>query len=244
MRTIVISDIHGHLKELQSLLHQVLYSPHKDKLILLGDYMDRGRENKRTIAFIKKLQKENKNVILLKGNHDDSFVSAVNGLYEKEDLYTWAIYNGGYSTLLDYADYRDYSSLEDYIKYIRENHYDDVEFLSNLPLYYEDDKHIYVHAGINPVLRDWKNSLENEFLFIRDRFIYNDLRDVNKIVIFGHTPCFKIKNHEKNEPFFDYRNNALKKIGIDGGMGSRKQLNALIIENGEYTFEYVEDSIF
>lgn len=39
-RLFVISDIHGHEEGLVQLLHRADYSPRKDKLVLLGDYVD------------------------------------------------------------------------------------------------------------------------------------------------------------------------------------------------------------
>lgn len=42
MRTIVVTDIHGCLAELESVWEQAQFDPKKDRLICLGDLMDRG----------------------------------------------------------------------------------------------------------------------------------------------------------------------------------------------------------
>ena len=42
MKTIVVTDIHGCLEELESVLAQAGFDSEADKLICLGDLMDRG----------------------------------------------------------------------------------------------------------------------------------------------------------------------------------------------------------
>ena len=42
MKTIVVTDIHGCLEELESVWAQAGFDPETDKLICLGDLMDRG----------------------------------------------------------------------------------------------------------------------------------------------------------------------------------------------------------
>lgn len=71
-RMLIISDIHGCLYEWQELLTQVNYDSHVDQLILLGDYMDRGKYSKEVMYEVKNLV-ENHGVIALKGNHDQMF---------------------------------------------------------------------------------------------------------------------------------------------------------------------------
>lgn len=53
-RTIVISDIHGALKTYQKLLKKVDYKPGKDRLILLGDLVEKGDQSLATLHFIMK----------------------------------------------------------------------------------------------------------------------------------------------------------------------------------------------
>ena len=77
-RTIVIGDIHGCCQELKGLITLLLddgrYRPGHDKLIFLGDYIDRGKDSRSVIRYIRDLQKANGHVIALMGNHEDMFV--------------------------------------------------------------------------------------------------------------------------------------------------------------------------
>jgi predicted MPP superfamily phosphohydrolase len=57
----IIGDIHGHARELECLLDKLGYStdgklyPQGRQLLFLGDFIDRGPENRRTIEIVQKL---------------------------------------------------------------------------------------------------------------------------------------------------------------------------------------------
>ena len=76
MRALVISDIHGCLNEFLELLDLVDYQAGKDRLILLGDYVDRGPKSKEVVQKVMDLAK-NDNVVVLRGNHDQRIVTLV-----------------------------------------------------------------------------------------------------------------------------------------------------------------------
>ena len=67
MKTFVISDVHGCYKELKALLLALEeggeYNKNTDKLVFLGDYIDRGEDSRKVIELVRSLQKDNKNVI-------------------------------------------------------------------------------------------------------------------------------------------------------------------------------------
>lgn len=77
-RTIAIGDVHGCLYELQELLRFVGYRvSKKDRLVFVGDYIDRGPQPLETVRFIRGLQKTHGNeaVVCLKGNHEHKMIS-------------------------------------------------------------------------------------------------------------------------------------------------------------------------
>lgn len=66
-RTIVVGDVHGCVEELHDLLEAVRYEgPARDRLIFLGDLLDRGPNPVGTVAFVRMLGVE---VVL--GNHEE-----------------------------------------------------------------------------------------------------------------------------------------------------------------------------
>lgn len=99
MKTYAISDIHGHYKQLQSLLGYINYKDSEDRLIMLGDAIDRGPDSRLVMEFLLELNRAGRHVFL-RGNHEE-FVLA---LSEGNDYYlsTW-LYEGGFACLQSYG---------------------------------------------------------------------------------------------------------------------------------------------
>ncbi|WP_227779564.1 metallophosphoesterase [Paenibacillus sp. P13VS] len=68
-RTIMISDIHGCIDQLNQMLHLIQFNSIDDQLILLGDYVDRGPNIKAVVDKVIELVTEH-HAIALRGNHD------------------------------------------------------------------------------------------------------------------------------------------------------------------------------
>jgi serine/threonine protein phosphatase 1 len=65
-----MSDIHGETEILKEMLKMVNLDDKENKLILLGDYIDHKMQNYDTLIFVKELQEQNQNVVVLAGNHE------------------------------------------------------------------------------------------------------------------------------------------------------------------------------
>lgn len=235
IRTLVISDIHGCYDEFEALLSKAGYCPEEDKLILLGDYVDRGLKSMQAVEQIKSLQREH-GAIVLKGNHDQMFVDAM--LNNEDGLW---LNNGGFQTVESYCgldffeEVFDWNMYEQAKAFIVANHKDHLDFLQSLPFYYETDNHIFVHAGINPCYEDWKCQPENDFIWIREMFINNKNINTEKTIVFGHTPTL----HLQDAADIWFNQHSLK-IGIDGACAYGHQLNCLVIHDD---FEYATYSV-
>ena len=170
-RIFAISDIHGCYKPFYELVVNTLKLKKSDKLVLLGDYIDRGDQSKEVIDFIIDLSKEGFDITPLTGNHEVMLCEAYN---DQESLPLWLM-NNGMSTLLSFG-------IED----IREidNHY--LKFFTNLEYYKILGDFVFVHAGFN-------NYAKNPFLD-KNSMIWdcnlsydNPLLSV-KTIIHGHRP--------------------------------------------------------
>jgi serine/threonine protein phosphatase 1 len=207
MRTIVVGDIHGCYKELKQLIVDLEdnqeYNKDTDRLIFLGDYIDRGKDSYQVVQYIKELQKNNDNVIALMGNHEQM---CIDFMTQNTESWLW----NGYGVTLD--SYGNYAKLEK-----------DIEWMKKLPLYYEDEHFVYVHAGINPN-KPLKENSDYELLWERENFLYNRTK-FDKTVVFGHTPSLTVMGGYK-----PYRTSA-GNIGIDTGCVFGGYLTALIIED-------------
>ncbi|MDO3410265.1 metallophosphoesterase [Saccharibacillus sp. CPCC 101409] len=228
-RMLAISDIHGELDLLDRLLEKTGYDPAADRLILLGDYIDRGANSMQTLERVIELHAGG--AAALMGNHEDLMLRALDGGGE-EDWSRWVVRNGGFATLQSYGfseselrvmpgpDFRrpelNSPVLERHLKFVR-----------GLDLYYETPDVIYVHAGVEPG-RDPADSPASQLVWIREEF-HRGYRG-EKTVVFGHTPTQGLHGDLDNNSIY-YGTNRI--IGIDGGAVFGGQLNAIDMTSGE-----------
>ena len=226
-RILAISDIHGHYDELVRLLELSNYNSNEDQLVLLGDLVDRGSQNMKTLFYVRELEKDG--AIVLMGNHDSAAHLSMNELlttgYGIETKTHVNCING-------YETYNEFIKLSDVNQKIARN------FLKSRPLYYEYDKYIFVHSGVSPD-RPLNENNEDVLLWSREEF-YEFKAYENKIIIFGHTPVKYLNKNNENRVWFDRIHN--DKIGIDCGCFFSKILGCLEIdlETGRYDTYYVK----
>ena len=69
---IAIGDIHGSIAALKKLMRAIKakYDLKKVRLVFLGDYVDRGEDNKATLEYLIQLKKKYPHFVFLMGNHD------------------------------------------------------------------------------------------------------------------------------------------------------------------------------
>lgn len=169
MRELVIGDIHGCNDALGRLLELVAPLP-GDRLIFLGDYVDRGPDSRGVIERLIALEESGRyETIFLKGNHEAMLLD-----YLETGNLLWLI-NGGDATLRSYGCDRTLS--------LPVAHCD---FLGRLRLWYETDTHIFVHAGLRPGL-PLQEQREEDILWIRGDFL-DTPGGWGKTVVYGHTP--------------------------------------------------------
>lgn len=68
-RIICVSDIHAHYDEFARLLRKCDYNNESDYLFILGDILEKGRQNIETLHFIQKLSHDKK-CVCIKGNNE------------------------------------------------------------------------------------------------------------------------------------------------------------------------------
>lgn len=166
-RLLAIGDIHGCYHSLQELLRQVAPTA-SDRLIFLGDYVDRGPDNCAVLDYLCQLQQQWPQTICLRGNHDQMFMDYLQGNYTEMFLF-----NGGNATLDSYRPHE-----------VPENHR---RFLQQLPLYWQEDGFVFVHAGIRPGIPLQAQAVD-DLLWIREEFLQTEQPLPGYTVVHGHTP--------------------------------------------------------
>jgi serine/threonine protein phosphatase 1 len=212
MKTLVFGDLHGHYDEIKKLIGLVKPNNH-DTLIFLGDYIDRGKQSFEIIEYMLELNQQY-NCIFLKGNHEEMFMDYMSGI--NNELY---LYNGGDMTISSYSNHG--FDIGPYTHYTNRTYpKTHLDFFADLKLYHEDEKYIYVHAGLFPNGTPLKKQSQNMLLWIREPFISSQ-QNFGKKVIFGHTPFSKPLNMEN-------------KIGIDTGIAYGGKLTCVILPDEKF----------
>lgn len=212
MTIFVVPDIHGEYEKLLKLMDKI----HKerkpeDKIVFLGDYIDRGNKSKEVINYIFDLKSNDENVITLLGNHDDAFWQNIEEI-ERLDIYNveWfarycietlesygidtaplksfelnqnEFYRNYFDKFID--DIKDFKTTEDYKKF--------KILMVNCQNYHKEGKYIFSHSGgIH-----WK-PIEEQTL---DQLLWS--RDFQKrkdgfVHVCGHTPTISGEVEEHN----------------------------------------------
>lgn len=167
-RQYAIGDVHGHYCALTALLN-ALELQEGDQVTLLGDLIDHGPDSRKVLD-------------LLMGNHSGIELRSVQGNHEAmllaavadDDVERHWLRYGGDATLVSFGVERAADISEHYLNYLRE-----------LPLWFEDDRHVYVHAGVEP---DLAMSSQTESV-LQWQHLNKPVRlHSGKTLVHGHTP--------------------------------------------------------
>lgn len=202
--TYVIPDIHGKYDCLRAICKRILPLRDSDKIIFLGDYIDRGPDSAKVVEYVITLVKKfGDRVIPLIGNHEWLMLAAIGEIahnWEKDLPSPFAVWmqEGGRKTVESYAkttsiDLSDTLSLppERVSDLISKHH---IDFLKNETyLYYETNDCIFVHGGCDPTQPLDPSWMET---FIWDRSLFQMAKSFvsagkeipwDKTVICGHS---------------------------------------------------------
>lgn len=194
-----MSDIHGELESFIQALHVVNLDDSDNKLILLGDYINRGQKSSETLYYVKQLQDQYPSqVIVLRGNHEDMLLEQLKSGYDVQDLDVAElkkfVSEQEYAALLETEAQNPKRLLEALIKNIKTNHQAILNWLENLPYYYETEKQIFVHAGIDEEAEEfWKWGSDNYYFASKFPHV---LGPFYKDIIAGHISTSTITGDE------------------------------------------------
>jgi serine/threonine protein phosphatase 1 len=204
MRTLAISDVHGCWRALQALLKAVEVQP-DDRVITLGDYVDRGPQSREVLDFLIEWHQKG-NLVALRGNHDQMMIDA----RRTGELWLW-LNCGGMATLTSYAPVAD-------VEEVPEPHW---HFLENaLVNYHETDTHLFVHATVLP---DLPLNEQPDSALLWEKLEKPKPHCSGKILICGHT------RQTSGEPW-----NLGHTICLDTNVYAGGWLTCLEVETGHY----------
>lgn len=193
-RIFAIGDIHGCFDKLEKLMGLLPLQHENDRLVFIGDYIDRGPRSRDVVDFVIDIRKRFEKVTCLLGNHESMLLQYLN--HPCEESRSLFFLNGGDATAASY-EYRIQEG-EKMLDIPTEH----LDFFRTLHLFYETPEYIFVHAGLRPGI-PLREQSPDDLVWIRHKFIYSDF-DFGKAVVFGHTPF--------SRPLIEDN-----KIGIDTG---------------------------
>lgn len=171
-----ISDIHGNNKALNNVLTKIDLSNKNNKLICLGDYIDRGKDSKSVLYKLMELDKNYPNqVVILMGNHDLWFLEFLNN--PSKGVFLAFLKDIDYNiTIKSLLDENQFNVFIQHIKHdgvrvaakyaaqrIKDNHPYLIEWLESKHnnLYYETDNQIFVHDGVDESAQEFWSIVSN-----------------------------------------------------------------------------------
>lgn len=197
-----IGDIHGRLDKLDALLRALPLAP-GDRLVFLGDYVDRGPASAGVVDRLVELADVVPCTFLL-GNHESMFLDYLGWRgpsYFGSDVF---LANGGDTTLASYG-----FGTEPEAARLPAKH---EAFYRALRLHHVEGAYVFVHAGLGKTLAragdiEWALHHARVEELLWDRTQTDVQHDLGVTVVYGHTP----------RPDFQVRWNLPYSIGIDTG---------------------------
>lgn len=170
-RIFAIGDIHGCYKTLYELVFNRIRLEKTDRLIMLGDYIDRGSMSRQVIDLIMNLQEEGYDVVPLSGNHEWMLLSS----YDNHDMLPLWLMNDGQTTIESFG-------LDEISGFSRTY----IGFFRNLKYFHREENLLFVHAGFNDEAED--PFADRESMIWESRFSYSNPVFTNTRIIHGHRP--------------------------------------------------------
>ena len=225
-RVVVITDIHGCFDECLHLLDKLEFDRSRDRLINLGDMIDRGPKIYEVLEFFHALKEEmGDRCVLIRGNHEQMMLDATGG--SRQDRKLW-YYNSGEKTVFSFISHKHK------INEFR-------EWYDSMPLYYREERFQCAHACM-------KN--EDPGKNDRDTLIWGrDTDYAGKLLLTGHTPYRIPLYFHGDDPVGSITEGqwgALPEkgmIALDTGCVYGNRLTGMVIEGNRFRVESVSSTV-
>ena len=236
-----IGDVHGYADTILALLDSLNLSS-RDRVVLLGDLVDRGPRSCEVI----RIARENPQIFSVLGNHEEMMLNSfdVDNIETMTAQQTNWFYVGGRATNQSYIDEftNSQGQIDDFDLRMRVGK--DLAWLDSLPHHIVLDDFRLVHAGYSPWDGDLDLQSTDTLMWIRGEF-HNSITPVDekRTVVFGHSTVlgFGLKQTEIWKSEAELQNSRPAAIGIDSCCygGKDPQLTAFNLQTGDFVKQRV-----
>ena len=236
-----IGDVHGYADTLLALLDSLDLSS-RDRVVLLGDLVDRGPRSCEVI----RIAREDPQIFSVLGNHEEMMLNSfdVDNIETMTAQQTNWFYVGGRATNQSYIDEftNSQGQIDDFDLRMRVGK--DLAWLDSLPHHIVLDDFRLVHAGYSPWDGDLDLQSTDTLMWIRSEF-HNSITpvDEDRTVVFGHSTVigFGLKQTEIWKSETELQNSRPAAIGIDSCCygGKDPQLTAFNLQTGDFVKQRV-----
>ncbi|CAM4227155.1 metallophosphoesterase [Listeria booriae] len=216
-----VGDIHGELALFESLLTH--WQPEKERLLSVGDLIDRGPDPGAVVRKAMRLTREH-DAIFLRGNHENMLLD---WLAEPNEKMMYYISQGGMETIESLLKHKHDAKMTpgELARCVEEEAAAELAFIRERPYYYEWGDFVFVHAGVDLTLADWKETSKHDMVWIREPF-QEGTNKTGKTFVVGHTPTEAL--NPDGSPAIWY-NADRSIIDIDGGAVFGGALHGVVI---------------
>lgn len=160
MGVLIVGDVHGCYHTLKALV-KTHWQPERDRLVLIGDLINKGMHSARALKYAFKLQKQYpQQVTLIRGNHEQWFLEHYNSRSQAKN----------YRSLC-----ADFEAIELSPKEVARQ-------LKNMPLHWQNEALFVSHAGLSDSAKDPYDPSDINGL-LKNR---KALKPLSKVQVIGH----------------------------------------------------------
>lgn len=163
MKIFCMSDIHGCLEPFLKALEDIDLDSEDSRLVLLGDYIDRGPESLGVLETVMGLQERcGERFIALRGNHEEQLLEYISNVGAPGFAQAWKLADSNLQTAKSFLEPDEFEHVrhllvlkrfEEAYRFtvgrMRKAHGDVIRWVGRLPYYWESPfGQVFVHAGI------------------------------------------------------------------------------------------------
>lgn len=164
MHIYAMSDIHGCLDAFKASLSTIDLEAEDSKLVLLGDYCDRGPDSLGVFELVMDLQKRyGDRVVALRGNHEEMFLEYIDEVNDSNFTQAWILADSNLATAKSFLDAEAFKHVKHLLRlrkfedayaftveHMKAEHADVIAWVRKLPYFYESPfGQVFVHAGVD-----------------------------------------------------------------------------------------------